>query len=98
MCLDRSKMLTIYSKNNCGYCIQAKNYLQNRDIPFEEINIEEDSDAMQFILSEGHRTMPQIYKDNKVFVDGGYQGLKEMSAEQINEKLNGIDVSNLGSI
>lgn len=91
-------MLTIYSKNNCGYCVQAKAYLQNRDIPFEEVNIEEDSDAMQFILSEGHRTMPQIYKDKEVFVQGGYQGLKEMSAEQINEKLNGIDVNNLGSI
>ena len=53
-------MLTIYSKNNCGYCVQAKAFLKNKDIPFEEVNIEEDTDQMQFILSEGHRTMPQI--------------------------------------
>jgi len=91
-------MLTIYSKNNCGYCVQAKNLLKNIDIEFEEVNIEEDADQMQFILSEGHRTMPQIYKDGKLFVEGGYQGLKSLSADEIKEKINGIDTSNLGSI
>ena len=68
-------MLTIYSKNNCGYCVQAKSLLKNNDIPFEEINIEEDADQMQFILSEGHRTMPQIYKDGKLFVAVSYTHL-----------------------
>lgn len=91
-------MLTIYSKNNCGYCVQAKAFLKNKDIPFEEVNIEEDADQMQFILSEGHRTMPQIYHNGKLFVEGGYQGLKVLSAEEIKEKINGIDTDSLGTI
>ena len=33
-------MLTLYTKNNCGYCLQAKAMFKNNDIPFEEVNIE----------------------------------------------------------
>ena len=89
-------MLTIYSKNNCGYCVQAKSLLKNNDIPFEEINIEEDADQMQFILSEGHRTMPQIYKDGKLFVEGGFQGLQGLGIDGIKDRL--IEVSSPGDI
>ncbi len=89
-------MLTIYSKNNCGYCVQAKSLLKNNDIPFEEINIEDDADQMQFILSEGHRTMPQIYKDGKLFVEGGFQGLQGLGIDGIKDRL--IEVSSLGDI
>ena len=89
-------MLTIYSKNNCGYCVHAKSLLKNNDIPFEEINIEEDADQMQFILSEGHRTMPQIYKDGKLFVEGGFQGLQGLGIDGIKDRL--IEVSSLGDI
>ena len=89
-------MLTIYSKNNCGYCVQAKSLLKNNDIPYEEINIEVDADQMQFILSEGHRTMPQIYKDGKLFVEGGFQGLQGLGIDGIKDKL--LDVSSLGDI
>ena len=89
-------MLTIYSKNNCGYCVQAKSLLKNNDIPFEEINIEEDADQMQFILSEGHRTMPQIYKDGKLFVEGGFQGLQGLGIDGIKDRL--IEVSSLVDI
>jgi len=78
--------------------LQAKNLLKNLDIPFEEINIEEDADSMQFVLSEGHRTMPQIYRDGKLFVDGGYQGLKALGHDGIKEKFNGIDTNTLGTI
>jgi len=54
-------MLTLYSKNNCGYCLQAKALLKNNDIPFEEVNIDTDDVAREFVINEGHRTMPQIY-------------------------------------
>jgi hypothetical protein len=33
-------MLTLYTKYNCGYCLQAKALLNNNDVPFEEVNIE----------------------------------------------------------
>jgi glutaredoxin 3 len=74
-------MITIYSKNSCAYCVQAKNLLNAKGIPFAEIKIDEDADAREFVLSQGHRTVPQIYQDGKLLVEGGYTGLSSQSAE-----------------
>jgi glutaredoxin 3 len=81
-------MLTVYSKNNCPFCVQAKNLLTLKNVPFNEIKIDENQNAKEFILSEGHRTVPQIYKGSKLFVEGGFQGLSKLTEEQIKEKLN----------
>lgn len=80
-------MLTVYSKTVCPYCIQAKNFLKNKNIGFKEINIEQDPAAREFIMNAGHRTVPQIYFDGKLFVEGGWQGLSKMSSEEIVSKL-----------
>jgi glutaredoxin len=50
-------------------------------VAFEEINIEEQPKAREFILAEGHRTMPQIYQDGKILVAGGYMGLAKQLPE-----------------
>lgn len=81
-------MLTVYSKNNCPFCVQAKNLLALKNIPFKEVKIDEDSSAKDFILSEGHRTVPQIYKDGVLFVQGGFQGLSKLTEDQLKEKLS----------
>jgi glutaredoxin 3 len=74
-------MITVYSKNNCPYCVQAKNLLKLKGVEFEEIRIDQDSEAREFVLGEGHRTVPQIYQDGKLLVEGGYQGLSKQSNE-----------------
>jgi glutaredoxin len=88
-------MLTLYTKDNCGYCLQAKALLKNNDVPFEEVNIETVEDARNFIINEGHRTMPQIYREGKLFVEGGYQGLSDMGIDTIKTKLG---LTSLGSL
>ena len=76
-------MLTIYSKAQCTFCDQAKALLKSKDIPFAEIRIDEDQSAREFIVSEGHRTVPQIYKDGKLFVKGGFQGLRALNLQEL---------------
>ena len=76
-------MLTVYSKNFCSHCEQAKNYLKSKNITFREINIEQDAEAREFIIQQGLRTMPQIFMDGKIFVEGGWTGLSKMTAEDI---------------
>ena len=83
-------MLTVYSKANCPFCDQAKNLLKLKNIAFEEVRIDLLPEAREFIMSEGHRTVPQIYKDGAVFVQGGYQGLAKLTEDQLKEKLNAI--------
>jgi glutaredoxin 3 len=76
-------MLTVYSKTVCPYCVHAKNFLRSKNINFQEINIEQDADAREFIQSQGHRTVPQIYMNGRLFVAGGWSGLSKMTAEDI---------------
>ena len=83
-------MLTVYSKANCPFCDQAKNLLKLKNIAYEEIRVDQIPEAREFIMAEGHRTVPQIYKDGKVFVEGGFQGLSKLTEEQLKEKLNAI--------
>lgn len=92
-------MLTIYSKNNCGYCVQAKTMCKSHDIPFEEINIEEDATAYDFIISEGHRTMPQVYINGEL-LEGGYTGMKAIGPDELKVLLenNTLNTDTLGSI
>lgn len=80
-------MLIVYSKTVCPYCVNAKNLLKSRGIEFQEINIEEDDSAKEFLKNEGHRTVPQIYRDGKVFVEGGWMGLSKLSPEELKSRL-----------
>lgn len=83
-------MLTVYSKNNCPFCVQAKNLLTLKNIAFEEVKIDEVPAAREFIVAEGHRTVPQIYQDGKLFVEGGFQGLSKLTENQLKEKVNAV--------
>jgi len=90
----REEMLTVYSKNNCPYCDKAKHLLRNKNIAYKEIKIDEDVEAREWLIAQGHRTAPQIYKGDELFVEGGYQGLARLSDEELFNKLGESSVSN----
>jgi glutaredoxin 3 len=54
-------MLTVYSKNYCPFCDKAKHLLKTKNIAYTEIKIDEDQDAREWLIAQGHRTAPQIY-------------------------------------
>lgn len=76
-------MITVYSKNNCPHCESAKRYLDMHGIAYCVINIEQDTEAREFLQDCGHRSVPQIYMYGKIFVEGGWSGLSKMTAEDI---------------
>lgn len=82
------KTLTIYSKANCPFCDQAKRLLDLKDISYTEVRVDLDPSAKEFIVSEGHRTVPQIYLDGKLFVEGGFTGLKNLNEEELFSRLS----------
>lgn len=69
-------MLTVYSKQNCSACDQAKKFLISKSVEFNEIKIDQTPEAKSFLLEAGHRSVPQIYKDGKVFVSSVSELLK----------------------
>lgn len=75
-------MITVYSKKNCPFCDQAKALLKLKGKEYTEIKIDEDAQAREFVLAQGHRTVPQIYKDDVLLVEGGFQGLKTLTEDQ----------------
>ena len=56
-------MLTMYSKNNCSYCVKLKNQLDSWGVQYEEVNIEQDTNAKNFVVEQGHRTVPILYNE-----------------------------------
>ena len=86
-------MLTVYSKNYCPFCDKAKHLLKTKNIAYEEIKIDEDLEAREWLIGQGHRTAPQIYKGDELFVEGGYQGLAKLTDEELFNKLGESNVS-----
>lgn len=85
-------MLTVYSKLNCPFCEKAKAHLKTKGIDFQVIRIDEDSEAREFLMEQGFRSVPQIFKGDELFVEGGYQGLVQLSEDELNERLGELDV------
>ena len=82
--------LTVYSKPACPFCDMAKNYLTKNDIDYKVVDISEDTAAREFIMSQGHRTVPQIYLDTECFVAGGWQGLSKLTPDDIRQRITNI--------
>jgi len=80
-------MLIVYSKSNCPFCVKAKHLLTTKNIEFKTVNIGEDLNSREWLIAQGHRAVPQIYKDDQLFVEGGYQGLIKLTEQQFKEKL-----------
>ncbi|HEY7053368.1 MAG TPA: mycoredoxin Mrx1 [Mycobacterium sp.] len=74
--------LTMYTTSWCGYCVRLKMMLKADGIAYEEINIEEDPAAAQFVSSVngGNRTVPTVR-----FADGST--LTNPSGAQVKQKL-----------
>jgi glutaredoxin len=88
-------MITVYTKDFCPFCVQVKTQLQDMNITFNEINIDLDKDAKAFIKDQGFKTVPQIFHNGELFVEGGASGLAKLSLVEIKEKLNGFGLSGL---
>lgn len=80
--------LTVYSKPSCAFCDRAKAWLDKNNIPYNAVDITQDTAAMDFIRSAGHKTVPQIYLGEQLLVEGGYTGLTSWKPSQLMEAIH----------
>jgi mycoredoxin len=75
--------LIVYGANWCGDCRRTRRFLNQFQIPYEFINVDQDKEAEQFVIktNRGFRSVPTI-----VFPDGSI--LVEPSNRQLAEKLH----------
>lgn len=73
-------MFTIYTKDNCTYCDQAKQLLTSKGIPYNAIKLGEGITREELLAKiPSARTMPQIIKSDATssIHIGGYVELKK---------------------
>ena len=57
-----TNIITIYSTSWCGDCQVAKKVLEKLAIPFQEVNIEHDPEAAEYVMhvNNGKRSVPTV--------------------------------------
>ena len=81
--------VTLYSADWCPFCNRAKKLLTDRNIDFEEINVDEKPGAREEITKKtGHKTIPQIFIRDEFI--GGYTELSALNESgELDKKLKG---------
>lgn len=71
--------VTVYTTPVCPYCVQAKRLLNERAIPFDEIDVGDDPELRDEMVQRagGKRTVPQIFIDGAHV--GGYVELRALA-------------------
>lgn len=68
--------IIIYTKASCPYCEHAKRFFESRNLPYQEIRIDLDSQEREIMMQRsGRHTVPQIFI-NDVSI-GGYDDMME---------------------
>ena len=67
----------VWSKDQCPYCVMAKNLLRNEGVEYEERNISQGPWTREQLLAAvpNARTLPQVILDGNLI--GGYEQLKK---------------------
>ncbi|MDU5806578.1 MAG: glutaredoxin family protein [Peptoniphilus harei] len=60
--------VTVYTSNTCPYCTMAKDYLKDREVEFEEKNVQTDKEARQELMAMGYTGVPVICVDDEQIV------------------------------
>lgn len=45
-------MVKVYTTDACPWCVKVKNYLKGKEIAFEELNVQDNMDARQEMVSK----------------------------------------------
>ena len=75
--------VTVYSKDNCNWCLLLKALLKKRNITFEEVVLEE-KDFTEFKLKHNVSTLPQLF-DNEILI-GGYNKVEDILRHKFDYK------------
>lgn len=67
-------MITVYSKNDCVQCKMTKRFLDQHQVTFKEINIDEQPEFIEHVKSLGFSAAPVIETETECF--SGFQPSK----------------------
>lgn len=60
--------IKVYTSNTCVFCKAAKQYFTEQNIEFTELNVDENPEAVDYLVSKGYRGVPVISIDGEDIV------------------------------
>lgn len=72
--------IKLFSKNNCMQCKMAKRFLSENQIAFEEINIDNEPEALEFLKEQGFQSVPVITSDAKTIIGFRPDQLRQLAS------------------
>jgi ribonucleoside-diphosphate reductase alpha subunit len=81
--------VTVYSKNDCNWCVLMKALLKKRGIDYNEIVLSTDEEFSEFKEKNSVQTLPQLF-DNGLLI-GGYNKVEDILRHKFDyEKLHSV--------
>jgi len=72
------KKIKVYSTNTCPYCTMAKEFLEENNVKFENINVSDDQDAAEEMIEKsGQMGVPVVIIDEDIIVGFDKEKIKE---------------------
>ena len=76
------KQIKLYTRPYCGWCLDAKDYLRERGLAFEEIDVGQDAAATEEMLRlSGQRYVPTLTVDDQVLANFDVAQLEKFLAQ-----------------
>jgi len=60
-----SNKITVYTRKLCPQCEFTKNVLKNNGVVFEEVNLDEDEKALEYVRGLGFAAAPIVVPEGK---------------------------------
>jgi glutaredoxin 3 len=74
-----SKRITVYSTPTCLYCDHAKQYLRERDLTFEDVDVSKDKERLrEMVVMTGQFGVPVIRVGEKAMVGWNVDEFKQL--------------------
>lgn len=58
-------MVKIFTKNSCIQCKMTKRTLSAKKVDFEEINVDNDTEALNYLKGQGIKSLPYVETPDK---------------------------------
>ena len=72
-------MVTVYSKNNCMQCKMTKRFLDDKNVAYQEINLDEQPEYIATVKELGFSAAPVIQTPTESFYGFQPNKLKELA-------------------
>jgi alkyl hydroperoxide reductase subunit F len=94
---EMMRKVTVFSTKNCPYCRMAKAFLDKHDVPYESVDVGEDTDAAEKMIElSGQRGVPVITVDDEVIVGFDSQRLNELFGTSTQEEMYDVLIVGAG--